>query len=77
MKSSRGTKRLAHGLRMGGCNLQKGLGSTTRAAGVLLPLVKRADADPDELRKLGLAEAHGAADGGRIGITGMDRRCGQ
>ena len=33
---------------------------------MLLPFVKGADADADELGELGLAEAHGRADGGGV-----------
>ena len=73
---SRGPKRLADGVGMGGGDFQESFGGSARDTDVLLPFVKSADTDADELGELGLAEAHGAADGNGIGITGIDRRCG-
>ena len=62
---------------MGGGDFQESPGGSARTAGVLLPFVQGADAHADELGELALAEAHGAADGDRIWIAGMDRCSGQ
>ena len=64
-------------MRISSGDFQERLGGSARAAGVLLPFVKVADAHADKLGKLGLAETHGAADGGGIGIAGIDRWSGQ
>jgi hypothetical protein len=74
---SRGAKRLANGMGIGGGDFQEGLGGSARAAGVLFPFVEGADAHADELGKSGLADAHGIADSRRVGIAGMDRCRGQ
>ncbi len=70
-KRSSGTKRLPDSVGIGGGDSQEGLGGSAWTAGVLLPFVEGADAHANELGELGLAEAHGTADGDGIGIVGI------